>query len=618
MIESTAFTPLKKGIQTIKNYVKTLPNRPGVYRMLNAKQKVLYVGKALSLKKRVANYALPEKFPNRLQRMILETTAMEFVVTKSEVEALLLEANLIKYYDPPYNVRLKDDKFFAYIHLSDHFYPRLSKYRGDRKKGGHFFGPFVSVGAIDEALIMLQKTFKVRSCYDSYFKARKRPCLQYHIKRCSAPCVGKISSELYHENTQQVKAVLQGKTQDVQYSLKDQMLRESKSQHYERAAILRDQIKALTALQAHQSINIPTVRNADFFALATLENQVCIQGFFYRNGSNYGTHSFFIKEASQLPDTEIFSLFLAQFYADKESPAQIFTNISLNDLLLLKALEERAQHKIHLLTPQRGIKKEVLETVLSNATAALERDHLSRKNEQENLCKLSDVLSFSSPLERIEIYDNSHIQGTNAIGAMVVSGLKGFEKNHYRKFTIKSTDITPGDDFGMMREVLERRFKGSLVKDTKRSPLPDLVIIDGGKGQLSAAQEIFDKLDIDTPLLAIAKGPKRNAGKETFFTKKHPQGFKLDQHVGLLHYLQRLRDEAHRFAITFHRAKRTKAMKKSLLDSLPGVGAARKKALLQHFGSGIGVKAASIEDLQKIKGISKKLAKSIYSFLHSS
>ncbi len=617
MTKTSPPAPLATGVKTIKNYVKTLSDKPGVYRMLNAKQKVLYVGKALSLKKRVSNYTLPDKLPLRLQRMISETSRMEFVITSSEVEALLLEANFIKQYDPPYNVRLKDDKFFAYIHLSHHLWPRLSKYRGDRKDTGEFFGPFVSSGAIDEVIITLQKTFKIRSCSNSYFQARTRPCLQYHIKRCSAPCVSKISKEDYEGSILQVRNVLLGKTQAVQKSLKARMLNESSQHHYERAALIRDQIKALTKLQAHQNVNISDLKNADFFALETRGEQICVQGFFYRNGSNYGTHSFFIQGAMDQSKEEIFSAFLMQFYVEKDIPSHIFTNITLNDVLLNQALQKKSSHKISLASPQRGNKKNVLKIVSHNAQEALERQSISKKKEQEYLESLSTILKLSRPLERVEVYDNSHIQGAHAIGTMIVSGPQGFEKKHYRKFTIKSSDITPGDDFGMMTEVLGRRFQGSLTKDRDRSPYPDLVIIDGGKGQLSAAQKVFDDLNIDIPLLAIAKGKDRHAGKETFFTKKCPQGFKLDHHIGTLHYLQRLRDEAHRFAITFHRAKRAKAIKQSLLDGISGIGSARKRALLQHFGSAVAVKSASIEDIQDVEGISKNLAKKVYFSLHS-
>ncbi|MDP4840438.1 MAG: excinuclease ABC subunit UvrC, partial [Alphaproteobacteria bacterium] len=363
---------------------------------------------------------------------------------------------------------------------------------------------------------------------------------------------------------------------------------------------------------------ITDLKNADFFALATLNEQTCIQGFFYRNGSNYGTHSFFLQGTVEESKEDIFEAFLLQFYAGKEIPPYIFTNFSLEDPLLQKALQQNQPHKITLAAPQRGTKRTVLETAFKNAVESLQRQLISKKKEQEYLENLSDILDLSRPLKRIEVYDNSHIQGTNAIGSMIVSGMQGFEKKHYRKFTIKSAEITPGDDFGMMAEVLKRRFQGSLTKDKERSPFPDLVIIDGGKGQLSAAQKVFDDFNIDIPLLAIAKGPDRNAGKETFFTKKSPQGFKLSQHLETLHYLQRLRDEAHRFAVTFHRAKRTKGLQKSLLDTIPGIGAARKRALLQHFGSAVAVKSASIEDIQNVEGISKNLAKKVYLSLHSS
>lgn len=617
---------LQKGVDIIKSYVKTLPAKPGVYRMINERQKVLYVGKAINLKNRVSNYTLPLPLPTRLKRMISETTSMEFVVTESEVEALLLEANLIKRYDPPYNMRLKDDKFFSYIHISDHAYPRLSKYRGAKNEGGTFYGPFVSITAIDHVLLMLHKTFRLRSCTDSYFKGRTRPCLQYHIKRCTAPCVGKISQEDYQKDVKTVNRILSGQSQDVQKDLQDEMTALAKCQNYEQAALIRDQIRALTNVQAKQSVNLPNIKNADVFALAVQGGEACIQGFFYRNGSNYGTTSFFFKETGDQTPEDIFSLFLMQFYTDKCPPSLILSNKDLDDTLSVKALNKlRSQYnkkgKVTLLVPQKGPKHSVVKSVEKNAVAALERKHLSQKSAKDNLARLTAVLELDSlrekTIERIEVYDNSHIQGTNAIGGMIVAGLEGFEKKHYRKFTIKETEITPGDDFGMMKEVLKRRFKGSLSKDQHKSPLPDLVIIDGGKGQLSAAQEIFDAYDIDIPLLAVAKGPERNAGKETFFTKDKPQGFKLDDHKQVLHYLQRLRDEAHRFAITFHRAKREKAMKKSLLDTIPGVGPARKKALLHHFGTAVAVKGASQADLEAVEGISKSLAKHIYSFIHS-
>ncbi len=614
---------LQRGVDTIKSYVKTLPGKPGVYRMINERQKVLYVGKAINLKNRVSNYTQPLSLPTRLKRMIAETTSMEFVVTNSEVEALLLEANLIKRYDPPYNVRLKDDKFFSYIHLSNHPYPRLSKYRGSKSEGGTFYGPFVSINAIDHVLLMLYKTFKIRSCTDSYFKARTRPCLQYHIKRCSAPCVGKIDQADYQKDVKTVCQVLDGKSQDVQKDLQNQMTAFASSQNYEQAALVRDQIRALSAVQSKQTVNLPNIKNADVFGMGITADDVCIQGFFYRNGSNYGTTSFFFKETKHVAPQDIFESFLMQFYADTCPPKLILTNTSLEGDIVEKALNSlRATHNqrghVNIEIPSRGPKLDIVNSVVKNALAAIERKQLHQKTARDNLEKLSTVLEFDTPIKRIEVYDNSHIQGTNAIGGMIVAGEDGFEKRYYRKFTIKETDISPGDDFGMMKEVLKRRFKGSLAKDPERSPIPDLVIIDGGKGQLSAAQSIFEDYDISVPLLAIAKGPDRNAGKETFFTQERPEGFKLYEHKQVLHYLQRLRDEAHRFAITFHRAKREKSMKKSLLDTIPGVGPSRKKALLHHFGTALAVKAASIEDLEAVEGISKSLAKHIYSFIHSS
>ncbi len=638
MITPSIVPSLKNGLDTIMAHVRTLPSKPGVYRMIGARQKVLYVGKALNLKNRVTSYTKSQNQPRRLQRMISETISMEFVVTSSEVEALLLEANLIKRFDPPYNIRLKDDKFFSYIHLSEAPYPRLSKQRGRPHDKGDYFGPFVSINAIDHVILALQKSFKIRSCADSYFKGRTCPCLQYHIKRCSAPCIQKgvqksapkDAQETYNKeydlNILNVKRVLNGKTQEVQHDLQEKMLAFSHKEKFEQAALLRDQIKALTSIQSHQNINLKNSDDADIFALESLGGQVCIQGFFYRNGSNYGTKSFFLKETSDISSSDVFQAFLLQFYENTCPPSHIISNISMTDSLTKKALialrerlsQEGKNKTIHFHRPQRGEKLTILESVSKNAMEALERQNLTRKSAQENLENLTHILSFTTPIQRIEVYDNSHIQGSNAIGGMIVSGVDGFEKKHYRKFNIKSDTITPGDDFAMMKEVLKRRFKGSLSKDINKSPLPDLVIIDGGKGQMSAAQEIFEANDIKIPLLCIAKGVERNAGNETFFTKETPQGFKLNHNKSALYFLQRLRDEAHRFAITFHRTKRTKSMVKSILDGIPGVGAARKKALLHHFGTAQSVKAASQKDFEAIDGISKNLAKSIYSFIHSS
>lgn len=591
--------------------------------MLNARQQVLYVGKALNLKNRVNNYTQHTSLTTRLQRMVAETNGMEFVVTRSEVEALLLEANLIKHYDPPYNVRLKDDKFFSYIHLSDHPYPRLMKYRGDKKEKGHFFGPFISVGAIDQSLTTLYKTFKIRSCNDSFFERRTRPCLQYHIKRCSAPCTDYITQQDYNDAVHQVMHFLNGKTHQVQQELSDRMYQASAEKNYEKAAAIRDQIKALRSLQAQQSINIPNLKDGDFFALARQGKHVCIQGFFYRNGSNYGTHSFFVRQGEDQGNDEILTAFLLQFYADKTPPRMIFLNEHCADeALVARALTQGSvqQQRAHvqILIPKRGERHKIMLSVHQNALEALERDLHAKRAERVYLEALGVTLNLDKTPERIEVYDNSHIQGTNPIGAMIVAGPTGFEKRAYRKFTIKSADVTPGDDFGMMKEVLRRRFSGSLASNPEYyNALPDVVIIDGGKGQLSAAQTVLEELNLNLPLLAIAKGPERHAGKETFFTALCPQGFKLEDQKPLLYYLQRLRDEAHRFAITFHRHKRTKGLKQSLLDSIPGVGPARKKALLHHFGSAMAVKAAGIEDLERVPGVNKNLAEAIYKYMHA-
>lgn len=613
-------SPLADGISVIKSYVKTLPAKPGVYRMLNQRQQVLYVGKALSLKNRVANYTIESNLTTRLKRMVADTKTMEFVICKSEVEALLLEANLIKHYDPPFNVRLKDDKFFAYIHLSQHPYPRLSKYRGSKTEKGKFFGPYVSAGAIDQSLTTLYRVFKIRSCRDTYFNARTRPCLQYHIKRCSAPCMKYISPEDYKKSMRSVERFLKGETQRVQEDLLQEMFDASTAQNYERAASLRDQLKSLRSLQSQQTINLPGVMDADVFALARQGGYACIQGFFYRNGSNHGTHSFQLQEATQeTPDSKLMQDFLLQFYADKTPPKQILLqDILQNKDQIQEALSQKRGKSLYLEIPLRGEKATILKSVFENALESLERMLQSKRAEKSYLEALADTLDLPFDINRIEVYDNSHIQGTNAIGAMIVAGRDGFDKRAYRKFLIKSKDLVPGDDFGMMREVLERRFAGSLAKSNLNSNvLPDLVIIDGGKGQLHAAQDVLEALDLDIPLLAIAKGPDRNAGRETFFTLKHPEGFKLENQKFLLFYLQRLRDEAHRSAITFHRSKRTKTMGSSSLDQIPDVGPKRKRALLHHFGSAPAIKAASQEDLEKVQGISKNLAKHIYRFLHS-
>jgi excinuclease ABC subunit C len=613
-------TPLSTNFDLIKNYVKTLPSKPGVYRMLSAQGQILYVGKAKNLKNRVNSYTQPQRMTIRLKRMVSETASMEFVITQSEVEALLLEANLIKKWRPTYNIRLMDDKFFSYLLISDHLYPRLTKYRGNKSEKGTYFGPFASTSAVNQSLASLYKIFKVRSCTDSFFASRHRPCLQYYIKRCSAPCVDFISHEDYQESVQQTVDFLNGKTQQVQQNLADKMHEASRVQEYERAAVYRDQIHALTQLQSKQMVYLEALKETDIFAVAQKGGRTCVQGFFFRNGSNYGSHSFFPQQAEDLSIKEIMIEFLALFYDDKTPPVEILVNIDLNrEEILKKALEKKRGTLISLFKPTRGVKFKIVGEAERNAREALERDLIRIKSERKFLEELRDFLGFTTDLERVEVYDNSHIQGSHAIGAMVVAGVKGFEKKHYRKFLIRTAgpgkEITPGDDYGMMKEVLLRRFHGGLSADPTRNPLPDLILIDGGRGQLNVAQEVMNNLGLDIPLLAIAKGADRHAGNETFFMNGR-EGFKLTEHQVLLFYLQRLRDEAHRFAISFHRSKRRNAIRRSQLDDIPAVGKERKGALLRHFGAVAAVKEASVGDLMVVKGISENIAKTIYNFFH--
>lgn len=611
---------LSKAFERIKEYVQTLPAKPGVYRMVNARNQVIYVGKAKNLKHRVASYTQSQRLTVRLKRMVSETMSMEFVVTRTEVEALLLEANLIKKFRPTYNILLMDDKFFSYLLITDHAFPRLTKYRGDKSEKGTYFGPFASTGAVNQALTSLYKVFKVRSCTDSFFSSRKRPCLQYYIKRCSAPCVNYITQEDYSQLVHQAESFLEGKTSQIQKELADHMLAASEAQAYERAAFYRDQIQALTHLQSKQNIHLASLTEADVFAIVQQHGKTCIQSFFFRNGSNYGSHSFFPQHTEDLSEQELLANFLALFYEDKTPPEEILINRDMSsDITLLDALSYRRGKSVTMLRPTRGAKLKVVQDAERNALEALERQALKVRSDKKFLRELADFLHIESDIERIEVYDNSHIQGAHAIGAFITAGPNGFEKKHYRKFLIRSAgpdkEITPGDDYGMMREVLSRRFHGGLAADTTRNPMPDLILIDGGQGQLNTVLDVLNNLGINIPVLAIAKGPDRSAGKETFFVAGQP-GFKLQDQQSLLYYLQRLRDEAHRFAISYHRSKRGQAIRHSQLDDVPGIGAKRKKALLQHFGSAFAVKDAGIDDLINVEGISENIAKTIYNFFH--
>ena len=608
---------LVDGAEVIRGYLRTLPNTPGVYRMLNAAGDVLYVGKAKSLKKRVANYTQVGKLPNRLQRMVAETVAMEFVQTHTEVEALLLEANLIKRFVPRYNVLLRDDKSFPYIMItSGHAYPQLWKHRGARDRDADFYGPFASGGAVNRTIVALQRAFQLRNCADTVFQSRTRPCLQYQIKRCTAPCVERVTAEQYRAQVDLARAFLSGRSRQIQAELARAMQEASEEMRFEEAAAIRDRIRALTAIQAHQDINVEGIDDADVVALHQDGGHTCIQVFFFRGGSNYGNRAYFPTHDKAEDAADILGAFVGQFYENKPVPKLVLLSQEPTEAALIaEALSHRAGQKVELAVPQRGEKRRLVEHALLNAREALGR-RLSETASQARLLEgLADVFGLDGPPARIEVYDNSHIQGTNAIGAMIVAGPDGLMKNAYRKFNIRGP-VQPGDDYAMMREVLQRRFGRALKEDPGRDggAWPDLVLIDGGQGQLSAAMEILDELGIaDLPIAAIAKGPDRNAGRERFFMPGRDP-FSLEPRDPVLYFLQRLRDEAHRFAIGTHRARRTKAIGKSVIDEIPGIGPARKKALLHHFGSARGVERAGLADLEAVPGINQAVAKKIYDY----
>ncbi|VAX02617.1 Excinuclease ABC subunit C [hydrothermal vent metagenome] len=611
---------MAEGVEIIKKYVKNLPGKPGVYRMMNAQESVLYVGKAKNLKNRVANYTRLASLPYRIARMVSETCAMEFVTTHTEVEALLLEANMIKRLKPLYNILLRDDKSFPYILIdTSHDAPQVRKHRGAKKNDGHYFGPFASVQAVNHSLHILQKAFLLRTCSDSVYNARTRPCLLYQIKRCSGPCVQKIALPDYKKLVQSAHDFLCGKSKAIKDSLTLKMERSSADKDYEVAAIYRDRLKALAAVQARQDINQGQVEEADIIAGVQQAGQSCIQVFFFRSGQNWGNKAYFPRHHKDQNIEDILPAFLSQFYDNKPPARLILINSMISQHSLLEdALTVKAGQKVSIKMPRRGDKLDLINMVEKNAKEALER-HLTEKSSLKKLLKdLADKFNLDSPPNRIEIYDNSHISGTNAVGAMVVSGPDGFDKASYRKFNIKSTDITPGDDFGMMRDVMTRRFKRQLKEDPDRSAptWPDLLIIDGGLGQLTAVQQALGDLGLlDIPLISIAKGPNRHAGREDFYLPDTPP-FKMPVNDPTLYFLQRLRDEAHRFAIGSHRQQRAKNMHKSILDGLPGIGPSRKKALLLHFGSTKAVEGAALTDLEAVTGISHQLAQNIYDYFH--
>lgn len=612
---------LETGVAAIRNVLKTLPHKPGVYRMHDARGDVLYVGKARALKNRVNNYVQIDRLPNRLRRMVALTRSMTIVTTNSEAEALLLEAQLIKRYRPAYNVLLRDDKSFPFILLrADHKFPRIQKHRGARRHKGQYYGPFASAGSVNQTLNALEKLFLLRSCSDSFFNNRDRPCLLYQIKRCSAPCVGRIDDGAYADLVADAKAFLDGKSSGVQAKLAAEMEAAAEGLDFERAAMLRDRLKALTFIQGSQAINAQGIGDADIFALAHRNGVMGIQAFFIRGGQNWGHRSFFPSHVSELGEDEVFTSFLAQFYEDVPPARLILLDRELAEAdLLAQALSERAERKIEISVPQRGDRVRLVAQATRNAEEALDRRLAESTTQGKLLQEVADLFELSEPPKRIEIYDNSHIQGTNALGAMVVAGPEGFIKGQYRKFNIKQA--ATDDDFAMMREVFQRRFGRAQEEDPDRDTgqWPDLVLIDGGKGQMSAVKAALEEIGVeDVPLIAIAKGP--NHGREGREIFHFPDGREITLPVNapVLFYLQRLRDEVHRFAIGAHRTKRSKAITTSPLDEVPGIGPSRKKALLMHFGTARAVRSASLEDLQKAPGVSAAVAQTVYDFYHSS
>jgi len=618
-----ADTPdLDTGIAAIRNVLKTLPLKPGVYRMHDARGDVLYVGKARALKKRVGNYVQIDRMPNRLRRMVALTRSMTIVTTNSEAEALLLEAQLIKRYRPAYNVLLRDDKSFPFILLrADHKFPRIQKHRGARRHKGQYYGPFASAGSVNQTLNALEKLFLLRSCSDSFFNNRDRPCLLYQIKRCSAPCVGRIDDSAYESLVADAKSFLDGKSSVVQAKLAQEMETAAEALDFERAAMVRDRLKALTFIQGSQAINAQGVGDADIFALAHRNGVMGIQAFFIRGGQNWGHRSFFPAHVAEISEDEVFISFLAQFYEDVPPAKCIFLDRQLTEAdLLAQALSERAERKIEISVPQRGDRVRLVKQATRNAEEALDRKLAESTTQGKLLQEVADLFELPEPPRRIEVYDNSHIQGTNALGAMIVAGPEGFIKGQYRKFNIKNPDMAPGDDFAMMREVMARRFGRLMADDADQERdenWPDLVLIDGGKGQMSSVMQIVRELGVeDVAFIGVSKGPDRHAGRETFH---FPDGreFTLPVNAPVMFYLQRLRDEAHRFAIGAHRAKRSKAISVSPLDEVPGIGPSRKKALLMHFGTARAVRNASLEDLQKTPGVSAAVAQTVYDYYHS-
>ncbi len=654
MVSQTRATGNLAGAAAIRAAMRSMPASPGVYRMLDRKGDALYVGKARSLKGRVQNYTHPAGLSNRLRRMVAETAVVEIVVTHTEAEALLLECNMIKRLMPRYNVLLRDDKSFPFIHLTaGHDFPQLTKYRGARDKDGSYFGPFASAGSVNRTLVTLQKAFLLRSCSDSVFSIRTRPCLLYQIKRCSAPCVGRIGREDYASLIEQAHTFLSGRSDDVQQRLAVEMQAAADSLDFEAAALVRDRIRALSLVQGHQDIHVAGVVDADVIAAHQAGGQTCVQIFFFRGGQNWGNRAYFPSHDRQLSIEDVLTSFVGQFYDNRPKPPLVLLSHRLVEQDLVEEALSLTSGRVTLAVPQRGDKKRLIDRILATAREALGRRLAESASQRQLLDGAAAAFGIEGPLNRIEVYDNSHIQGTNAVGAMIVAGPDGLVKNAYRKFTIRgltrthptpqagstlsrtagerpernegdddgsaaSEPIAGGDDYAMMREVLQRRFGRALKEDPERDrgTWPDLVLIDGGQGQLNTAQGVLEELGIaDVALVGIAKGPDRNAGRERFFVPGRTP-FSLDPRDPVLYFLQRLRDEAHRFAIGTHRARRTKALGRSPLDEIAGVGARRKQALLHHFGSARAVARAGLGELERVAGINKTVAKKIYDHFH--
>jgi excinuclease ABC subunit C len=618
--------PQGSGPGVIRRLARTLPSRPGVYRMIDAKGDVIYVGKAHSLKARVTNYTRLGGHTNRIAAMISNTANMEFVTTQTEAEALLLEANLIKKHKPRYNVTLRDDKSFPYILIArDHPVPQIAKHRGARTRKGEYYGPFASAGAVNRTINALQKAFLLRSCSDSVFENRTRPCLLYQIKRCSAPCTGEIDRESYEALVTEAEEFLEGKSLAMKAKLAREMQEASERLDFETAARYRDRIAAMSFVTSEQGINPETVDEADLFALVQQGGHTCVQVFFFRSGQNWGNRAYFPRADRSLSEPEILASFLAQFYDDKPIPRLILLSHAVEEQdLLAEAFCTRAGYKVEILHPQRGEKRSLVDHALNNAREALGRRMAESQSQARLLAGVARAFGLDAPPKRIEVFDNSHIQGAEPVGAMIVAGPEGFIKSQYRRFNMRSAAGSEGDDFGMMREMLTRRYtrllkeeaEGETGRNDEIPHRPDLILIDGGQGQVSAALAVLADLGIHgLPLVGIAKGPDRDAGREHFYLPGRPS-FMLDQKDPVLYYVQRLRDEAHRFAIGGHRARRSRAIGVNPLDEIPGIGARRKKALLLAFGSAKAVARASVADLEKVDGVSRQLAQTIYDFFH--